>query len=122
MEISVTMKAKELRIGNLFNEKYSNKTIEVIGLAEDRIDFSGCYLAKWQAEPIPLTEEWLLKFGFYKPFIGGGLALRINESSIIRVFDNGDIEIGNEINFNAKHVHKLQNVYFELTNKELLLQ
>ena len=63
------MKANELRIGNLVN--YHDKVIDVKGIVRNTIYFGdkeecwdsniGDYVA---FTPIPLTEEWLLKFGY----------------------------------------------------------
>lgn len=55
-------------IGNLFKEQYTGQIIEVIGLNLDgSIVFSGKFQDNWQADPIALTGEWLLKFGAKKP-------------------------------------------------------
>lgn len=66
-----------------------------------------------EAEPIPLTEEWLLKFDWngYKP-------LHFNSNFEIdkegRLYCNSDYK-----GVNVKYVHQLQNLYFALTGKEL---
>jgi hypothetical protein len=112
------MKANELRLGNLFIEEHSDKIIEVIGLEKNKIIFSGMFLDKWQAKPIPLTEEWLLKFGF-----------SIHEDGYITC-PNGYqwiLHLDNEFEFEALniivvYVHQLQNLYFALTNKELTIK
>jgi hypothetical protein len=69
-------------------------------------------------EPIPLTEEWLLKFGF--EWKNHGLH---KDNWVIRQF-GGDwtIFLSNEkYNFDIKlcYVHQLQNLYFALTGEEL---
>jgi hypothetical protein len=71
-------------------------------------------------KPIPLTEQWLIDFGFKNVSLGE--------------WEKGDIILDNEytdkgiwnivedsqcLNINVKHVHQLQNLYFALTNKEL---
>ena len=113
------MKNTELRIGNLFKDKH-NKIIKVIGLCENDIYFSGSFELNWQAEPIPLTEQWLLDFGFKWKNHG----LRI-ENICIRQFGFGyAIFLSNEsYNFKIelKHVHQLQNLYYALTGQELTL-
>ena len=69
-------------------------------------------------EPIPLTEEWLLKFGFEKNK-NSDLYFRLNNYEYF--IENGIIDNGysrmNEIS--VKYVHQLQNLYFALTGKEL---
>ena len=78
---------------------------------------------------IPLTEEWLLKFGFerfrgmYKPFELPGnynpsfqiTDEKTNGNEIVYLTDCDDGRIGNPI----LYVHQLQNLYFALTGKEL---
>ena len=76
-------------------------------------------------EPIKLTEEWLLKFGFryyqnayYAPdeeeyFI-------INTKYGFNFISFSEVD-GSEwaIKFDIKYVHQLQNLYYTLTGKEL---
>jgi len=75
-----------------------------------------------QYEPIPLTEEWLMKFGgTYKSYGYGddewkswnidGESFRQNGNGI--TFTSGDIDID--------YVHELQNLFYVL-NKELKLK
>lgn len=83
-------------------------------------------------KPVPLTDEWLVKFGFEK---GGSnrfnyIDLNVDESFYIAVngeegvfncivaLDNGEEEISECIS-HIKHVHQLQNLYFALTGEEL---
>jgi len=122
------MEAKELRIGNFFNEKYSSETIKVVGLSEDRIDFSGCYLSKWQCEPIPLTEEWLLKFGFENKeskiyfLMVNKWGFAIGSDGSYGLYNNQDAWNRGESFSNREtidYVHQLQNLYFALTGEEL---
>lgn len=96
------MNEEELRIGNYVN-------IEDTIL---RIDLQELYYNSSIMTPIPLTEEWLLKFGFekayetcyqYKDFI-------LNDKFIMMDID---------ITIQLKHVHQLQNLYFALTGEEL---
>ena len=111
------MKASELRIGNLVD---SPRGIESISDAESLQEIES-YPEKFK--PIPLTEEWLLKFGFE---IDNGLDKRYRKENdhievglryikSIKVFKLGFI--GTEI----KYVHQLQNLYFALTGEELII-
>ena len=113
------IKANELRMGNLIlkngNLHYTNyMTIRyVYGLSvTDEVKF----------EPIPLTEEWLFKFGFEKSkrFESGelkpcyaifSLAVMIRHNSFFIDWIGGNTELN--------HVHQLQNLYFALTGEEL---
>jgi hypothetical protein len=86
-----------------------------------------------QFEAIPLTEEWLLKFGFV-PFssgTNGELAYDIyelrGEELNVNINSSGEIKtsIGEDGYFkyeHCKYVHQLQNLYFALTGKELELK
>jgi hypothetical protein len=70
-------------------------------------------------EPVPLTEEWLIKFGFV--FDGFRYQQEINNNLWVLVKNNvygwysPHIEISNGI----QNVHQLQNLYFALTGEEL---
>ena len=68
-------------------------------------------------KPIPLTEEWLLKFGFDSMFSGAG-------------YHKNGVEIGNNHNgfyilatsYQIEFIHQLQNLYFALTGEELTIK
>ena len=121
------MKATELRIGNLFIEEISREVIKVIEISKSKITFTGEFTGKWQAKSIPLTEEWLLKFGFIKVEHIDGCSLSKDGVNI------GLLGLNNtEFCFNAhvsdgsavfiKHVHQLQNLFFSLTGEELTIK
>jgi len=127
MKELIKIKSTELRLGNLFIEENSNKIIEVIGLEKDRVVFSGMFLDKWQAKPIPLTEEWLVKFGFRKnqnsekyflpiPNIKCEIHAERFRGVIVLEIHNHVMPIIPET---ESSVHGLQNLYFALTGKEI---
>lgn len=127
------MKAEELRVGNLvdvFGECCVTDIQTNITNGKHRIkvkrDVGGVNVTEFcpieSVKSIPLTEEWLLKFGFKL----------VNEVDYITVdfaiYEKDDIQweesysIG--INYEwfdveVKYVHQLQNLYFALTGKEL---
>lgn len=119
------MEAKELRIGNLvkvfdYKPKVEFDTIATITQYgwETVNGYNGI-------EPIPLTEEWLLKFGFE---INRHFA-RLNnfELGFITREKNWQLEysigtIGKWILKDIEYVHQLQNLYFALTGEELELK
>jgi hypothetical protein len=78
-----------------------------------------------QNEPIPLTEEWLLRFGFCGKDHFTDLNL---ETTNLKFYcGNGrltivELELGYHVSINVKHVHQLQNLYFALIGEELTLQ
>jgi hypothetical protein len=123
------MNTNELMIGNLCQDKISGALLKVTGTHENDISF---YVIDrnlfplqpgWQAEPIPLTEEWLLRFGFEK---NDNNQFILMEGSVDIVFNkdlNGWTCDGINFSINmTEHVHQLQNLYFALTGEELKLK
>ena len=120
------MKIQELRIGNLIMwEDESHDIISVTGLNIEDIDESVGTSNNEIAMidefiPIPLTEEWLIKFGFETKGKGW---YKIRDFYTVRFTD-----IGVEIHFvhgtlkTVQSVHSLQNLYFALTGTELILK
>lgn len=119
----IKMRENELRIGNLVFDRIG---IVTIGL-NAKIDFADIY------NPIPLTEEWLLKLGFEN---SKRIWNRYRKEGIypryfwFKFFKNGrvdfwysDFNLGkvNDLKYNpVKYVHQIQNLYFQLTGKEIL--
>jgi len=122
------MKVSELRIGNLLQDKVTKTELKVIRLTENDIvtyviDRSKFPLQDgWGMEPILLTEEWLLKFG--------GESIIVEDYPIyfiypfnIEYYENECIVlIGGFSEIKVKYVHQLQNLYFALTEKELVIK
>jgi hypothetical protein len=76
-------------------------------------------------EPIPLTEEWLLRFGFIRDN-KEILSLKENENEFIFFLEGNHVIIDKQqgqqlsgISIDCEYVHQLQNLYFALTGKEL---
>lgn len=129
------MKANELRIGNWIESNvYQQVTIEHLEfLLNDSIK------DKSSIKPIPLTEEWLLRFGFKKnePEISDGYFNWWNKEKSVSVdveyvlTDNG-IEllyyfVLQDINGcrpykHIIYVHQLQNLFYCLRGEELELR
>lgn len=114
------MKANELRIGNWVLSKDMPVQIEEIKPETIRYcfgEFSISYI-----EPINLTEEWLVKFGFShisKNDYQSPYKFLIFD---IKLLCFADIQDNNERIFSpidVKYVHQLQNLYFSLTGEEL---
>ena len=114
------MKAKELRIGNLVRilTKNPKKEKPLFDYKVEKIDLNDfLYFDNEVYKPIPLTEEWLLKFGFKK------------YSNDIRFLQKGSLKLKNtERGFKFYYVesiiyitsvHQLQNLYYTLTKTEL---
>lgn len=122
------MTASELRLGNW----YYVKTItgewreEQLKRGANLDALDGCSID--EAKPIPLTEEWLLKFGFdevdgnqfYKFFDLGDFRVFIhNEGDSVFVHWKGERIEPYTNNF---YIHSFQNLYFALINEELKLK
>jgi len=126
------LSARELRIGNyVFGLYYSYDDIDedertelcmvvgldVVGFSEHQIWVEGLENSEREVysdfEPIPLNEEWLLKFGF------SGW----DKGNYTMILSNGNfMEFEYVIAKNIKYVHQLQNLYFALTNEELTIK
>lgn len=117
------MKANELRIGNWVLR--NNKPVKIV--ADKFLPIALETLGKDYIKPIPLTEEWLVKFGFEEDFEGISSTWH-NEVKSIRIEiihdSNGFHTIVGAFStwVNIQYVHQLQNLYFALTNTELELK
>lgn len=129
------MKASEWRIGNWVNgvEPYSteSKDFQVKSISEKGIN---CLLDNRQGDsyatdvkPIPLTEEWLLKFGLNSHNLENGyydgtcIGHYPKSDGWYFVVDSYDDGYGglNYTTKEIKYVHELQNLYFFWNDKEL---
>ena len=129
--------ANELRIGNFILN--SNGKIEIVetlryglinsyDIGDEETCGEDCY------NPIPLTEEWLVKMGFEIDRTGD-LSIMIN-SAVTHLFFNKVKDFfypmilveaefsglgSNCVGLNSiQYVHQLQNLYFALTGEELI--
>lgn len=127
------IKSNELRCGNLVWDNYGG-IYKVVNINSEGFDYIDAVKPSFKAigrhelesiEPIPLTEEWLKRFGF--------------EEQEIQTKSDGTTEIGfvkdimmvlkgNNFYYAAPYgypnaritqVHQLQNLYFALTQTEL---
>jgi hypothetical protein len=115
------MKENELRIGNLV---YFNGNLEKIDL--DSFHGIATYDCFDSYNPIQLTIEWLIKFGFehelnqYENHF-----VNPDNSWLIFEFDTDEkkwyCSNGRTI-ANLEYVHQLQNLYFALTGEELTIK
>jgi hypothetical protein len=122
------IKANELRIGNLvlgIND-IPKKILPNDILEEYQLNIVGEFFLK----PIPITEEWLLKLGATK-YNGNRFYLDLEKEGTLQLFWNlGDDYFICEFSsrsthvcyFNdTKYIHQLQNLYFFICGKELML-
>ena len=119
------MKPTELRIGNWIewdDDSHEQFKVETIDYSEPNYFVNGGLLDDML--PIPLTEEWLLKFGAVKTFDNWQFTISVGAITLHFRRNNewyselGGIYLGSKI----KYVHQLQNLYFALTGNELELK
>ena len=121
------IKANEIRIGNWFD--FYGRPMQVRPITINDIFYGKIY------EPIPLTEEWLIKFGFEKLDSSSCIVYHIGHNEITHdwLFDLTWLKKPELINSpnapfykNGRHtiyyVHQLQNLYFALTGEELTIK
>lgn len=121
-----TIKKSELRIGNWIEAENHNRQKVII-----QVDDGFCidFAQRNNSNPIPLTEEWLIKFGFEEyidfgrktgnfdkvPLCGFTYSINTNKVMIMHKGNN----ISHWLDIQIKYVHQLQNLYFSLTGEEL---
>ncbi len=129
------MKAQDLRIGNLVDVINRSQEVHLpfniikkVGRIEffnvDLYDYEKPFAAQplnWTVDiadlsPIPLTEEWLVKFGFIKDFYGFVLDDKMSLSFSTKL---SPFWQDSPLSINIQYVHQLQNLYFALTGSEL---
>jgi hypothetical protein len=123
------MESKELRIGNLVNYKIVDKLDERKEWFElCEIDAVDLQVIDSEYQPIPLTEEWLLKLGFKLVFAGQGDGFIYECGQLCNAMSiysrNRNVFLYSTFNsceINIQYVHQLQNLHFALTNEELTL-
>jgi hypothetical protein len=109
------VKSNELRLGNWLgdtgNIPYQIMPNTILGLYQ-------CEIADKKAlgvNPIPISEEWLLNFGFlkhYTSFGKSGFNIHLAEQGYFYFIWGHEQVI-------IKTVHQLQNLYFAITKEEI---
>ena len=124
------IKATELRIGNSVDH---GEIVRVIGFDsyQDRVSLSSSINTSPRSlEPIPITKERLLKFGFEWSVCGSclnynGISVYIGIES--KSYREWKVDFWSEeedeewltVNGFYYYIHQLQNLYFALTGEEL---
>ncbi len=112
---------KELRIGNLL-ENFLGEVFECNIETLNSLVNGGNEFPP--PKPIPLTEEWLLRFGFIRkyvshtPYILNDISIYPTDANFYNIVYYKGVKIDDII---LKSVSQLQNLYFSLTNNELKL-
>ena len=130
------MKATELRIGNLVLDDTSDNImivskIESVSYTEwnsgDKYNISCLQFGTKQSyydgnfKPIPLTEEWLLKFGFEKDDFSSRFIAYKNKIRLIHDTQKNTflVDSVNHVKLYLQYVHQLQNLFHSLCGEEL---
>lgn len=114
------MKANELRIGNCLMS--DGIPVQIDGRTIfDFWHYGDNGVIPLRYKPIPLTEEWLLRFGFEKSYNW------VDKSATIELAekDNGYVMLEDSCYYCSQtllYVHQLQNLFFALKGEELELK
>jgi hypothetical protein len=119
------MKATELRIGNYVKtdveEKHEISIEDLQFILDDDLDD--------YYQPIPITEEWLLRFGFKDISPRNIIEIRFIKEDFTWSSSSEEVVVelcngfrGYDLYTDCKYVHDLQNLYFSLKRKELELK
>ena len=118
----MSINARELRIGN-YIQKYHSPQDCCIDIVDADVFSTISEDGEISAEPIPLTEDWLLRMGFVK---SAGM-LYLNLTGEIELYTNNGI-FGIDIDGQCLglphilYVHSLQNLAHSLTGEELTIK
>lgn len=134
------MEVNELRVGNFVNisedwyrrNPHLSKTPKQIivdsinydGLIGKSIYFANGYEIEDDLEPIPLTKEWLLKFGFnlITSDCESPSDWYFRHDNLTGSIDNLTWKYTHQNRLRIEYVHQLQNIYFALTGEELTIK
>ncbi len=116
----ITAKSNEFRIGNWVEDENGFYQIEPEHLDEDTFPILQTWL-------IPLTEEWLLKFGFIyheslKHWVKNWGRNGVEFIKFDEYYNLFSFQLGKD-NYKVidRGVHQLQNLWFVLTGEELII-
>ena len=140
------MQANELRTGNYVLDVASNEHRTIYGITHlEGFDVAYVHFknefhkpATLLIQPIPLTEDWLKKFGFKKEKVSTYDKADYHwiysfiynkhyhsDISVAKIKENGELYIfvgeGSPIPNDIKYIHELQNLHYALTGRELIL-
>jgi hypothetical protein len=124
------LKANELRIGNFVLDDTSDNVM-IVSRIENKDytewnsgDKYNIYCLKFGTKgyyegnfkPIPLTKEWLKKFGFKKE---RGESYKLGKYQLYYLLYYEGYKVGE---LTIKYVHQLQNIYFASSGEELTIK
>lgn len=123
------MRASELRVGNWVKVDFgaSGKDEQQIDITTLEYCFNG---GDGRCEPIPLTKEWLKKFGFkvckltgfVTQFVKGNIIVYYDEDNEYCYVKIAETYIDEISRLRINYVHTLQNWWYANTKEELELK
>ena len=119
------MRAEELRIGNLASIMVEDGGGGMLPPRDQKIIAVHLYkFIDFIIEPIPLTEEWLLRFGLCYDTLysedSSNCLYYSKDQKVLHIMDSRDENYSYAVD--VQYVHQLQNLVFALTNEELKLK
>lgn len=131
--MSELIQENDFRVGNLFYGNYENEEDEKIESVVCKIlgydSFDNFYQVENEGEieefcsiqKIPLTKEWLLKFGFdvFKFDNGEPNQYRFKEMLLV-IRDGFFVDYGTSVKL--EYLHELQNLYYAKYKNELVIK
>ena len=124
------MNIRELRIGNILNNGEHYCVVIKIDAIEEviqttKLKGSPSFFESTPIKAVPLTDDWLTKFGFNE--VGDKVVMVDSSFHSIQIIQEGNVllwdDSGDSISLNdIKYVHQLQNLYFALTGEELTIK
>ena len=116
------IKENELRLGNWIEGRshYKKDFVTFQVYKETFFDIESTY---GEFKPIQLTEEWLIKFGFELDEHSDTYNLCNSEYNEMCIEGYLQLEMNvMGVNVRVKYVHELQNLFFVLNKKELIIK
>jgi hypothetical protein len=119
----MNIKSNELRIGNLARYSEGGTIFKICDIYNNGLGVENLTEKTWieisEFEPIPISEELLLKAGFIKGDTGN-IYLYANRYHKIEISSSlNKVWLSDTKIEHIKHIHQLQNLYFALTGEEL---
>jgi hypothetical protein len=118
------MQPNEFRLGNIVYFVSEEHVVVVEGVSSrlrpdcGHFELSGISVPQKgiHIKPVPLTEEWLVRFGFEELT---SIKWRKGNLVLTNFGHRIDWVVTDDFGVNLKYVHQLQNLYFALTGEEL---
>lgn len=128
------LKANELRIGNLYIHPLLSDPIKsaedmfedtVLVVNSHTIQVASRVGDDWVGKPLPISSDILEQFGFkYQHDQEEGWYISSGDIYSVRVWENGNgwfFSPSPDYSKSIKYVHQLQNIFFSLTETELII-